>query len=102
MLITQFLIKIFAGMGIKDQCPIRIDFGLFEWLIWYPEEFPEWCSADELTAGGYNIDTSYKSLYSVEDLMVARGEDIDAFYLRNHDVMHRTLRNERMAMQTAL
>lgn len=81
-------------MGVKDQCPIRIDLGLFEWAIWYPEEFPEWCSAAELTAAGYNIDTEYNSLYSIDDLLEVRGEDLDQFYLRNHDVVQRTLANE--------
>lgn len=84
-----------SGMGIKDKCPIRIDLGLFEWLIWYPEEFPEWCSAEELIAAGYNIDSGYRSLYTMDDLKACRAEDLDEFYLRNHDVTQRTLTQER-------
>lgn len=83
------------GMGLKDKCPIRIDLGLFEWLIWYQEELPEWCSIAELIAGGYNIDANYQSLYTLDDLMAVRDENLDAFYLRNHDAVQRTLANER-------
>lgn len=86
-------------MGLKDQCPIRIDLGLFEWLIWYPEEFPEWCSTEELNAAGYNIDTDYKSMYTMDDLIEGRGEDLDQFYLRNHDVVQRTLTIESELLQ---
>lgn len=84
-----------AGMGLKDKCPIRIDLGLFEWLIWYPEDFPEWCSVPELRAAGYNIDADYNSMYTMDDLIACRNEDLNEFYLRNHDAVQRTLVNER-------
>lgn len=82
-------------MGLKDKCPIRIDLGMFEWLIWYPENLPEWCSTAELIAAGYNIDADYKSMYTMDDLINVRGEDLNEFYLRNHDAVKRSLAKDR-------
>lgn len=82
------------GMGIKDQCKIRIDYGLFEWLIWYPNDLPEWCTTAELITAGYNIDCNYQSSMTIEQLIESRDEDCSEFYLRNHYAVERAIEKE--------
>lgn len=80
------------GLGLKDKIKIRIEYGLFEWLIWYPEELPEWLTKDELTAANYNIDMDYVSMYTREQLKAATTENSHEFYKRNSSVVEQILK----------
>lgn len=83
-------------MGLKDKIKIRIEYGLFEWLIWYPDELPEWLTKDELTAANYNIDMDYVSMYSREQLKAANTENSHEFYKRNSSVVEQLLKTNGM------
>ena len=78
-------------MGIKDTCKIRIEYGLFEWMVWYPDDFPEWCTKEELSAADYNIDMEYESMMSIDELRACTTETCEQFYNRNHTVIENAL-----------
>lgn len=66
----------------KDDLKIRIEPGLFEWLVWYPESLPDWMSAEELINAGYNIDEDYQPFITEKELREAK-ETCEQFYLRS-------------------
>lgn len=84
--------QISTGLGLKDKIKIRIEYGLFEWMIWYPDELPEWLTKDELTAANYNIDMDYVSMYTREQLKAANTENSHEFYKRNSSVVEQVLK----------
>ncbi|ETN64001.1 suppressor of T-cell receptor signaling 1 [Anopheles darlingi] len=79
----QTATSVLEGLGLKGSLSIRIEPGLFEWLAWYQDGFPEWLSREELTAADYNIATEYVPITSVEHLKECSQEKLDEFYLRN-------------------
>ncbi|KAK9694373.1 Histidine phosphatase superfamily (branch 1) [Popillia japonica] len=81
---------VLAGLGIKDTLKIRIEPGLFEWLIWYPESLPVWFSDDELISFGYNIDKEYEPIISKE-VLSERHESCELFYSRSAFVTRKIL-----------
>lgn len=85
-------LNIFLGLGIRDKCKIRIEYGIFEWMIWYPEECPDWCTKEELSAANYNIDMDYVSHYTKDQLKAATKENCEDFYHRNHLTMEHILK----------
>lgn len=82
---VQTCTGVLEGLGLKNKVPIGLEPGLFEWLVWYPEEMPTWLSAQELIAANYNIDTEYVPFVSAETLYAKPQETVEAFYKRNHD-----------------
>lgn len=81
------------GLGIKDKVKIRIEYGLFEWMIWYPEEMPDWCTKEELSAAGYNIDMDYGTVVTRDQLKAAKKESCQEFYQRNHNAVEQILKD---------
>ncbi|CAH0552220.1 unnamed protein product [Brassicogethes aeneus] len=81
---------VLQGLNIKDQMKIKIEPGLFEWLVWYPHGLPEWMTKEELKAGGYNIDETYLPLINEKELKESR-EGCEQFYLRSAFVTRGTL-----------
>lgn len=79
-------------MGISDKLPIRIEPGLFEWLTWYANCFPEFMTDNELIAAGYNIDTTYEPMISRDDLKNHLKENCDQYYTRNYEVVKKSLK----------
>ncbi|KAJ8925704.1 hypothetical protein NQ315_009551 [Exocentrus adspersus] len=70
------------AMNKKNQLKIKIEPGLFEWLVWYPESLPDWLTADELIKAGYNIDENYQPFVNEKELREAK-ETCEQFYLRS-------------------
>lgn len=66
----------------KDELKIKIEPGLFEWLVWYPESLPDWMSVEELIKAGYNIDENYQPFVSEKELRETK-ETCEQFYLRS-------------------
>lgn len=89
---NTFLLTLLTGLGLKDKIKIRIEFGLFEWMIWYPDEMPEWLTKDELIAAKYNIDMEYVSMYTRDQLKAANTESSHEFYKRNFSVVEQVLK----------
>ncbi len=89
---------ILAGLGLERRVRIHLEPGLFEWLAWYAAGdgsgssgggMPEWMTAAELTAAGYNVESRYKPYISAEELRddcAAARESCSEFYTRNYFV----------------
>ncbi|XP_019866034.1 protein UBASH3A homolog isoform X2 [Aethina tumida] len=73
---------VLQGMNSKDSLKIKIEPGLFEWLVWYPHGLPEWMTKEELKTGGYNIDENYVPFIKEKDLKESP-EGCEQFYLRS-------------------
>ncbi|XP_037086318.1 protein UBASH3A homolog [Pollicipes pollicipes] len=82
---------ILAGMGMQHQLPLRIEPGLFEWLVWYSDGLPSFLSVSELQSWGFNVDAGYRPLVTVEELR-DRKESCEQYYQRNHFVTQHALR----------
>ncbi|XP_058449461.1 ecdysteroid-phosphate phosphatase-like [Malaya genurostris] len=78
--------SILEGLGIQETIPIRVEPGLFEWLMWYKEGLPEWLSNEELVSSGYNIAMDYKPLSTAEDLNRILEESLSDHYKRNSEL----------------
>lgn len=99
-LLHIYLFNLFAmlsvsptGLGVRDKVKIRIEYGLFEWMIWYPEEMPDWCTKEELSAAGYNIDMDYATVVERDQLKAAKKETCQEFYQRNHNAVEQILKD---------
>lgn len=66
----------------QKDLKIKIEPGLFEWLVWYPECLPDWMTAEELINAGYNIDETYQPFVSEKELRDSK-ETCEQFYLRS-------------------
>lgn len=80
---------------MKNSMNIRIDPGLFEWMAWYPDEMPEWCTGQELIAANYNIDLNYVPTMTAKDLQASVKESCEEFYHRNQLVVENILNDNR-------
>uniref|UniRef100_A0AAG5CT38 Ecdysteroid-phosphate phosphatase n=1 Tax=Anopheles atroparvus TaxID=41427 RepID=A0AAG5CT38_ANOAO len=79
----QTATSVLEGLGLKASLPIHVEPGLFEWLAWYQDGFPEWLSKEELIAADYNIAPEYVPFTTVENLKECFLEKLDEFYNRN-------------------
>lgn len=80
------------GLQTPNEVKIRVEPALFEWCAYYTE-IPQFLTVQELEIAGYNIDVGYVPLLSYEDLKYKqRGENLDAFYQRNHRVSEYAVR----------
>ena len=79
------------GLGVQHQLPLRMEPGLFEWLVWYSDGLPSFLSPEELRSWGFNVDTSYRPLVSVQELR-ERTENCEQYYMRNHFVTQSVIR----------
>ncbi|XP_037030338.1 protein UBASH3A homolog isoform X1 [Bradysia coprophila] len=83
---------ILEGLGMT-HIKIRIEFALFEWMAWYQDKVPEWCTKDELFADNFNIDMDYESFMTKEDLQHSTKETAEQFYRRNHSAVEHFLQH---------
>ncbi|XP_043215535.1 protein UBASH3A homolog [Amphibalanus amphitrite] len=83
---------ILAGLGLQQQLPLRMEPGLFEWLVWYADGLPSFLSPEELRSWGFNVDTAYRPLVSVHELR-ERSESCEQYYARSHFVTQGVLRS---------
>ncbi|KAF5290610.1 hypothetical protein FQA39_LY14676 [Lamprigera yunnana] len=73
---------VLRGLGKENSLKIKLEPGLFEWLVWYPESLPNWLTPEELIAAGYNIDKDYEPVVSQNELTETH-ESCEEFYLRS-------------------
>lgn len=71
------------GLGVKSSLKIFIEPCLFEWLAWYQDGVPDFYDPHELQQLGFNIDTNYQPILSLDGLKSKLSENIDEFYDRN-------------------
>ncbi|XP_018494053.1 protein UBASH3A homolog [Galendromus occidentalis] len=65
---------------------INIEPGLFEWLAWYPDIQPVWFKPQELKDFGFPINTTYKPLMSVDELLSKKSESCEEYFSRSYVV----------------
>ncbi|XP_018328466.1 protein UBASH3A homolog isoform X2 [Agrilus planipennis] len=86
---VQTCAEVLRGLG-REDIKMKIEPGLFEWLVWYPEGLPEWLTPNELINFGYNIDVEYKPFVPMEEL-AERRETCESFYTRSSFVTKKVL-----------
>lgn len=81
---------VLKGLDKKKDLKIKLEPGLFEWLVWYPESLPDWLTSEELNADGFNIDTNYHPFVTQEELTETH-ETCEQFYMRSSFVTQSAL-----------
>ncbi|XP_022920933.2 ecdysteroid-phosphate phosphatase isoform X1 [Onthophagus taurus] len=81
---------VLTGLGKQNDIKIKVEPGLFEWLIWYPDSLPNWFTSDELISAGYNIDKDYEPIIA-SSVLTERQESCELFYSRSSFVTQKTL-----------
>lgn len=81
----QFL----TGLGVRDQVKIKIEPALFEWMGWY-EKPMNFMTIEELTDAGFNVDTEYEPMLTVDRLPTK--ETNEEYYSRSSKITQRVLR----------
>lgn len=76
---------VLKGYAKRDEIKIKIEPGLFEWMVWYPDQLPSFMTPEEYSQAGYNVDLSYKPFVSADELLDTP-ESCEQFYLRSHFV----------------
>lgn len=71
---------ILSGLDLKQA--ICIEPGIFEWMVWHQNGLPSFMTTGELTAAGFNIDTSHQPIWTAFDIK----ETISDYYDRCHKV----------------
>jgi ubiquitin-associated SH3 domain-containing protein len=84
--------QVLKAMDIDTTVKINIEPGFFEWLAWYQDELPDWCSDEELSKS-FNINTQYKCVFNAEDLETHYQENLEGFYNRNSSTLQKALEN---------
>jgi len=79
---------ILQGLQESGNLKLHVEPGLFEWLAWYQDAMPEWMSAKDLVANGYEVDTGYEPYISKDELRDTQAqfqqpESVEQFYTRN-------------------
>lgn len=76
---------VLEAMNLQKTCKIRIEPSLFEFLGWYEKEMPTFLHFDALINFGFNIDTSYKPIITVDRLQF--DEKYTDYYSRSFNFM---------------
>ncbi|XP_063708323.1 ecdysteroid-phosphate phosphatase-like isoform X2 [Culicoides brevitarsis] len=88
------------GAGLKDQLPICIEPGAWEWVPFGElcgwNSYGELFSPQELSKMGFNIDLSYEQLYNYNDLKDNFDEGFNEAWRRNEKVVEKCLQNEKL------
>lgn len=84
--------SVLTAMGLENQLPLNIEYGLFEWLGWYEMGLPTWLSEKELGVI-YNINESYQPVMGRDYLERILKESLEEFYERNSSAMRELLQN---------
>jgi ubiquitin-associated and SH3 domain-containing protein len=87
---------ILTSMGIEEELPLNVEYGLFEYLGWYGGNLPNWFSKKEMSEN-FNIDQNYKPIMSRSQLEDAgsllSSESVNSFYNRSSSTMKEILKN---------
>uniref|UniRef100_A0A336MEZ4 CSON000617 protein n=1 Tax=Culicoides sonorensis TaxID=179676 RepID=A0A336MEZ4_CULSO len=81
------------AMGLRDTVKICIEPGLMEFGQFYVDSLPEFYTPDELVEIGFNIDTNYEPLTTMEQLKLCVDETFTEYYQRNANVTTRIIEN---------
>jgi len=84
----QTAASILEGLAQPDSV-MKVEPCLFEFTGWYSEGVPEWATIEELTEGGYNVDTEYDPFNQVGSLEF--NEPVDTYYNRTYEFIRHLL-----------
>ncbi len=79
---VQTCYSILKGMGRQRDVKLKIEPGLFEWLMLHENSIPQCLTHKELLDAGYNVDIDHKPYVSFNELQNVQ-ESCDDFYVRN-------------------
>ncbi|XP_055850010.1 ecdysteroid-phosphate phosphatase isoform X1 [Episyrphus balteatus] len=79
------------GLKLNGKHKLRVEAGLFEWMAWYPDGVPDWCTLDELIEARYHIDKEYEPILNGTNLNDVIKETSEEFYNRNHECLLKIL-----------
>lgn len=83
---------VLTAMGIENELPLNIEYGLFEWVGWYEMGLPCWLSEKELGVI-FNVDERYQPIIDRSALEGISKESLDEFYDRNSTTMSELLKS---------
>lgn len=81
---------VLTAMGLENELPLNVEYGLFEWLGWYEMGLPSWLSEKELGVI-FNIEDNYRPVMERSYLEGILKESLDEFYERNSNTMRELL-----------
>lgn len=79
------------GLKLNGKHKLRVEPGLFEWMAWYPDGVPDWCTLDELIEARYHIEKEYEPILTGTNLNDVIKETSEEFYNRNHECLLKIL-----------
>ncbi|XP_033119264.1 protein UBASH3A homolog [Anneissia japonica] len=84
---------ILKGLGTPASVMINVDITLFEWLAWCKGGLPNWMTLEELKAFGLNVDTTYKSFITAQQLNLQ--ENCHSYFKRSELFMRHVLKHNK-------
>lgn len=88
---VQTASEVLAAMG-NYNIPLNVEYGLFEWCLWYEDGLPNFLTNQEL-AVIFNINEDYMPFMKREDLEEILKESLEDFYNRSLSTMRKILSN---------
>lgn len=88
---VQTASEVLAAMDLYE-IPLNIEYGLFEWCLWYELGLPSFLSEKEL-AVIFNINETYVPFMKRNDLEAILKESLEEFYSRSLSAMQKILSN---------
>jgi len=78
--------EVLSGMGLENELPLNIEYGLFEWCGWYERGLPNWLSERE-HAVLFNVNEHYRPIMERSYVESCAKESLEQFYDRNATTM---------------
>lgn len=83
---------VLSAMGLENELPLNVEYGLFEWVGWYEMGLPTWLSEKELGVI-FNVNENYQPTMDRSSLEEIMKESLEEFYDRNSRTMAELLKN---------
>lgn len=84
---------VLTAMGLENELPLNVDYGLFEWVGWYELGLPTWLSEKELGVI-FNVNQSYQPTMTRSALEGITKESLEELYDRNSKTMAELLKHQ--------
>uniref|UniRef100_A0A336MJA3 CSON000616 protein n=1 Tax=Culicoides sonorensis TaxID=179676 RepID=A0A336MJA3_CULSO len=85
------------AMQLRDKVKICVEPALYEWIGWLPliglDELGDFFTPEQLLQMGFNIDTDYNPILTINDLKARSDESFDSSIDRNHAPVQEALKN---------
>lgn len=88
----QTATAVITALGLENELPLNVDYGLFEWVGWYEGGIPKFLTEQERDLF-FNVNKSYKPTMSRSELFGIENESLEEFYERNANATNEILSN---------